>query len=145
MATVRFYDKSHTPEGRLIYSVIPARYRGKWIFVRNRMRSAWSICAGHIEDGETSDEAAARELMEETGALEFSLQRIATYSVENEGVTGYGRLYFAEIIHLGDIPEGSEIAGRIFEDELPDDLIYPDVQPVLFSRAVKWLREEGQL
>jgi 8-oxo-dGTP diphosphatase len=83
--------------------------------------------------------------MEETGALEFSLHRIATYSVENEGVTGYGRLYFAEIIQLGDIPEGSEIAGRIFEDELPDDLIYPDVQPVLFSRAVKWLREEGQL
>ncbi|NLA48839.1 MAG: NUDIX domain-containing protein [Bacteroidales bacterium] len=142
MATVRFYDKSHTPEGRLIYSVIPARYRGKWIFVRNRISSAWGICAGHIEDGETSDEAAARELMEETGALEFSLHRIATYSVEKEGKTGYGRLYYAEVIQLGPVPEGSEIAERIFGDGLPDDLIYPDVQPVLFSRVLKWLREE---
>lgn len=141
MSVVRFYDKSHIPEGKLIYSVIPARYRGKWIFLRKTTRPTWEICAGHIEDGETSDEAAERELMEETGALEFSLSLIATYSVENEGRTGYGRLYYAEVTDIGDVPDRSEIAERIFADGLPDDLTYPEVQPVLFGHVLSWLGE----
>ncbi len=69
MTIVRFFDKSFIPEGKLTYSVISARYEGKWIFVRHRLRSTWEICGGHIEPGETPEEAAAREVMEDTGGF----------------------------------------------------------------------------
>ena len=145
MAIVRFYDKSCTPGGKLRYSVISARFKGKWIFVRNSMRSTWEICGGHIEEGESPDETARRELMEETGSQKFSLECVATYSVEKDGITGYGRLYFAEVTVLGSIPEGSEIAERIMGDELPENLTYPDIQPELFSKILSWLRQEQRV
>jgi len=76
MTVVKFFDKDFVPEGKLTYSVISARYKGKWIFVRHRLRNTWEICGGHIEPGETPEEAASREVMEETGAIEFELSCI---------------------------------------------------------------------
>ncbi len=145
VTTVRFFDESFIPEGKLTYSVISARFQDKWIFVRNRLRDTWEICGGHIEDGESPDEAARRELMEETGATEFSMWCIATYSVEKEGNTGYGRLYFAEVTLLSGIPGSSEIAERVLLNELPDRLTYPDIQPWLFGRTLDYLRGKSRI
>ena len=55
------------PLEKLTYVVIGAREEGKWIFVRHKERDSWELPAGHIEPGETSFEAAKRELFEETG------------------------------------------------------------------------------
>lgn len=142
---VRFYDKSFIPPGKLIYSVISAKFDGKWIFVRHRQRETWEICAGHIEVGESSDEAARREIMEETGAIEFNLECVATYSVEKEGKTGYGRLYYADVTRLANIPESSEIAERKLLDTLPDKLTYPDIQPQLFRRVLRFLEKKDRI
>ncbi len=82
MTEVKFYDPLFVPDSKLTYSVISAIYNGKWIFVRHQQRSTWEIAGGHIEKGETSfDGGRSRELMEETGALKFDLECIATYSV----------------------------------------------------------------
>ena len=144
MTIVRFYDTAFVPDGKLTYSVISARINGKWIFVRHRKRNTWEISGGHIENQESSDDAARRELMEETGAREFSLDCIATYSVEENGNTGYGRLYFAEITTIGDIPDVSEIAESMFLDRLPDNLTYPDIQPQFFRKTLEFLEEKGR-
>lgn len=142
---VKFYDPSFSPDSKLVYSVIAARYKGKWIFVRHRKRKTWEIAGGHIEKGESSDDTARRELKEETGAEEFTIDRIATYSVEKEGSTRYGRLYIAEVSVLGDIPDFSEIKEIILMDNLPVRLTHPDIQPYLFARTVEYLRERGRL
>lgn len=142
MTSVRFFDRSFIPEGTLTYSVVSARFKGKWIFVRHHLRNTWEICGGHIEPGETPEEAAAREVMEETGAMEFDLSCIATYSVEKDGNTGYGRLFFAEVTSLGDIPDTSEIAEKVIMDSLPEKLTYPDIQPHLFNKTIEFM---GQL
>jgi 8-oxo-dGTP diphosphatase len=97
MTEVRFYDPIFVPDLKLTYSVIAARFEKKWIFVRHRNRTTFEIAGGHIEDGETSHVAACRELMEETGAVRYSLVCIATYSVKKDGETGFGRLYLAEV------------------------------------------------
>jgi 8-oxo-dGTP diphosphatase len=139
MTVVEFFDCSFEPDSVLIYSVISARYCDRWIFVRHQDRSTWEIAGGHIEDGESSYDAAQRELKEETGALRFNLDCVATYSVTKESVTGYGRLYLAEVFEMGEIPDVAEIAEVLLSEGLPSNLTYPDIQPFLFRRSTEYL------
>lgn len=139
MTEVKFYDPLFVPGSILTYSVISARYRNSWIFVRHHNRATWEIAGGHIEKGETSFEAAGRELMEETGALKFNLECIATYSVTKDGETGWGRLYIAEVFEIGPISDISEIAEIVLSDHLPGNLTHPDIQPQLFNKTVEYL------
>jgi 8-oxo-dGTP diphosphatase len=139
MAEVNFYDPLFIPDSKLTYSVISAKFESKWIFVRHHKRSTWEIAGGHIEKGETPFEAAGRELMEETGAIEFNIECVATYSVKMNGETGWGRLYFAEVLEIGPIPDKSEILEIVLSDHLPESLTYHDIQPRLFNRVIKFL------
>lgn len=138
MTEVKFYDPSFEPGSALTYSIISAKYNNRWIFVRHHNRSTWEIAGGHIENGETSYDAACRELMEETGALKFSLDCVATYAVVKDGLTGYGRLYLAEVLELGEVPDISEIAEVILLEHLPERLTYPDIQPLLFRKCLEY-------
>jgi 8-oxo-dGTP diphosphatase len=144
MTEVKFYDPAWEPEISLTYSVIAARFLNRWIFVRHQQRVTWEIAGGHIEPGERAHEAAGRELMEETGALKFDLDCIATYSVLQDGKVGYGRLFIAEVYEMGEVPDVSEIAEIMFHEGLPDVLTYPDIQPVLFKRALKYLKDKNR-
>jgi len=139
MTEVNFYDPLFVPDSKLTYSVISAKLDEKWIFVRHNKRSTWEIAGGHIEEGESSFEAAGRELMEETGAIKFNLVCIATYSVTIDGETGWGRLYIANVFEIGPIPDISEIAEIVLSDHLPENLTHPDIQPHLFKRTVEYL------
>jgi 8-oxo-dGTP diphosphatase len=143
MVKIRFYDPSFKPPGILTYSVIVARFGGKWMFVRHRKRETLEIPGGHIEDNESSGEAAYRELYEETGSTQFELQCVSTYSVEQNGKTGYGRLYFAEVSERGEINDKSEIEELILSEELPDNLTYPEIQPALFDHVIKYVSNKG--
>ena len=139
MTEVIFYSPEFDPGVKLTYSVISARYSDKWIFVRHHKRKTFEIAGGHIDEGETPDEAAARELYEETGALKFSISCICTYSVRKDGDTGWGKLYFAEVSEKGSIPDISEIEEVVLLDNIPDHLTHPDIQPHLFRKTLEYL------
>jgi 8-oxo-dGTP diphosphatase len=139
MTEVKFYDPVYEPGVKLTYSVISARFNDKWIFVRHNQRTTFEIAGGHIEKGESSHEAACRELLEETGAVQFTIVCIATYSVNIDGITGWGRLYFAEVTELGPLPDMSEIGEVIFDTELPGKNTHPEIQPHLFKKTLEYL------
>ena len=139
MTEVSFYSPLYDPNVKLTYSVISARYKDKWLFVRHHKRSTFEIAGGHIEEGESAEEAASRELAEETGATRFSIVCIATYSVNKDGETGWGRLYFADVQDLGPIPDISEIQEVVMLDSIPDHPTHPDIQPHLFRRTLEYL------
>jgi 8-oxo-dGTP diphosphatase len=137
---IGFYEPDYQPDRKLIYAIIAATYKGKWVFVRHHKRNTFEIAGGHIEEGESSFQAAERELMEETGAIRFSLFCICTYSVTMNNETGFGRLYFADIDEIGDIPDNSEIGEVILSDTLPENLTHPFIQPYLFKKVKEFLK-----
>ncbi|WP_421919177.1 NUDIX hydrolase [Marinifilum sp.] len=131
---VNFLDPLSIPEENLKYSIVCSKYQNKWVFVRHKLRNTWEMPAGHIEENESALQAARRELYEETGAKEFSLKLIADYSCDWQGEINCGRIFFANITHLGELPE-SEIAEICFFNNLPEELTYPVIQNVIFEKV----------
>ena len=134
MINATFHSASEIPDERIGFAVICAHHRGKWIFVRHKSRTSWEIPGGHREVGESVEEAARRELYEETGASAYELFRLGIYGVDRDGEYSYGGLYFAEVSELGELPE-SEIGEMRLFDRLPDELTYPQIQPELYKKA----------
>jgi 8-oxo-dGTP diphosphatase len=140
MTEINFYEPAFTPESKLIYSVIAAKYCDCWLYVRHRKRTTWEIPGGHIEENESPEQAARRELTEETGAIDFNLECVATYSVCQDKRTTYGRLYLAEVSKLGPFPDRSEIEEIKKMAGLPDNLTYQVIQPVLFEKVISFIK-----
>ncbi len=74
--TISFHNIN--PERNLLYGIV-ARYKDRWVFCRQHGRDTWELPGGHIEPGEQADHAARRELVEETGAIEFDMQARVRY------------------------------------------------------------------
>lgn len=136
---VRFYSVGDIDEKAMRYAVIAAQHGGKWIFVKQKARTTWEIPGGRNEQGESIAQTAQRELYEETGALQFVLTEVCDYSV-TRGETTYGRLFFADIQQMGPLPE-SEISEVLLQEELPRELTYPDIQPLLLRRVKETIQE----
>lgn len=116
------------------YSVIISKSGEKYVFCRHKDRSTWEFPGGHIEKGEHPDEAARRELWEETGAKDFDLYQISPYSVTMDGEENFGMLYFADIFTFGELPALEIEEVKLFDD-LPENWTYPLIQPKLLKEA----------
>lgn len=131
---VNFLDTFTIPEKQLKYAIVCSQFQKQWVFVRHKLRSTWEMPAGHIEKEESALAAARRELYEETGATDFSLRALYDYSCVWHGETNYGRIFFADIKQLGELPK-LEIAEIHFFKNLPENLTYPDIQNLVFEKV----------
>ena len=101
---VKFYKLGEISDEKYKFAVVSAAYKGKWIFVRHKDRQTWEIPGGRREEDEDINVTAARELFEETGAVDYEIKPVCDYSVTIDGVTSYGRLFYAEVIEIGELP-----------------------------------------
>lgn len=139
MCQVTFHSQGEIDDSLLGYAVIAARYQDKWILCRHRDRTTWEIPGGHRETGESVEEAARRELREETGAVEFTIQRVTDYGVVKKDETTYGTLFLAIVSKVDDLDVHSEIKEIALYDILPENLTYPDIQPRLYLEVQLWI------
>lgn len=138
MIEVNFPD--NIADELLTFAVIIAKTEGKWVFCRHRERDTYEVPGGHREPGETILETAKRELREETGAVDFTIQPICVYSVKgktkvnkSENDISYGMLYIADITSFEELH--SEIAEILITDSLVENWTYPLIQPKLLEEA----------
>ena len=137
---VRFYEE--VDDKLLKFAVIISRSQGKWVFYKHRERDTYEIPGGHREKNETILNAAKRELYEETGATDYSIKEICAYSVigknrvNESGEETYGMLYYADIKEF-DKELHSEMEKVVLFDELPTELTYPLIQPLLIEEYLR--------
>lgn len=146
MIKVNFYELNSVDDEKLAFAVIMSRYKDKWIYVKHKERCTLEIPGGHREANESIEEAASRELYEETGAKKFTLLPVCIYAVEKAYDISYtesfGQLFYAEIEELDKLPE-SEIEKIQLYDDIPKDLTYPLIQPFLHNKVVKFINNYG--
>ena len=135
---VKFYEI--VDDSLLKFAVIVAKSNGKWVFCKHKERDTYECPGGHREVGENIDNTARRELYEETGANDYTIQPVCVYSVtapDNfDGKETFGKLYYAEIKGFeGELH--SEIERIELFDELPTNWTYPQIQPLLLKEIEK--------
>lgn len=144
---VQFYDE--VEDELLKFVVIVSKYQDKWVFCKHKERNTYELPGGHRED-ESIDEAAIRELKEETGALTFDIEPVCVYSVTGKnrvnatGEEQFGMLYYADITSL-ETDLHSEIEQIYFFDQLPKRWTYPKIQPLLIEEVERRRQLEHKL
>lgn len=142
---VKFYDSAD--DKLLNFAVIIARSNGKWVFCKHKKRDTLECPGGHREENEAIDDTAKRELVEETGAIKFSIHPLCVYSVVGKnrinetGEETFGKLYYSEIDSFEDELH-SEIEKIVLLDSLPTNWTYPLIQPLLvkeYQRRIETL------
>ena len=58
MTIVKFYNPSFVPDINLTYPVVAARFKDKWLFVRQKDLTTWEIAGEHIEENESPFDVA---------------------------------------------------------------------------------------
>ena len=128
MFEVKTYDLGYCRESEYTRVVCVCRYKDKFVFSYNKKRNGWEIPGGHIEEGESWEEACKREMYEETGATDIKVTPVCVYKIST-----YGLLCYCEILELSDLPEEYEMNEIMLSDDLPDNLTFPESFKIYFD------------
>ncbi|GIN60037.1 putative 8-oxo-dGTP diphosphatase YtkD [Robertmurraya siralis] len=124
-ATVRLAFKKNSFSEAPRHVLVICEYQNEWLLTKHPVRGL-EFPGGKVEPGESIEEAAKREVYEETGAKLESLQLIGEYEIENDTETFVKAIFYGKISHLEKRPHFHEtegpalINGNILEERFND-------------------------
>ena len=96
---VKLSFENHPFSSHPKHVLIICTYEGKWLLTKHKNRGL-EFPGGNVEYGETVEEAAYREVMEETGAVIDQLRYVGQYKVKGKARIVVKNVYVAHIQQL---------------------------------------------
>lgn len=98
--------------------LVIAKFKGQWLLTDHSLRGL-EFPGGKVESGEGLEQAAAREVYEETGAVISELEWFAEYTVNSEKPF-CKTVFIANVLRLEDVPlletKGAMLMDRLILD-----------------------------
>src|SRR5699024_1419483 len=110
-----FADHPFAKHPRHVFVI--CQYNGRWLLTHHRDRGL-EFPGGKVETGETAEEAAIREVMEETGGVVTAIHYLAQYQVKGKSETIIKNVYYAHIKQLEQRRSYYETYGPVLVDVL---------------------------
>ncbi|HLQ70268.1 MAG TPA: nucleoside triphosphatase YtkD [Bacillota bacterium] len=117
--TLSFKDEPFSKNPKHVFII--CTYQNKWLLTKHSDRGL-EFPGGKVEEGETAEMAAKREVMEETGGKVNKLTYIGQYKVYGKSETIIKNIYKAEIDSLEEQDTYYETDGPVLQDVLPSDI-----------------------
>jgi len=114
--TLSFDDHPYSEQPKHVWVI--CKYNKKWLLTRHKDRGL-EFPGGKVEQGETAEEGAIREVMEETGGMIKTLHYIGQYYVEGKSDHIIKNVYFADVEELTDQPTYYETEGPVLLETVP--------------------------
>ena len=131
MFEINLYELGHCNDNELTRVVCVSKCKDDFVFSYNKKRNGWEIPGGHIEEGETWEEAAKREMYEETGATKIEVEPVCVYKIST-----YGLLCYCKILEMKELPKEYEMEKILLRETLPDNLTFPDSSKIYFETVI---------
>ncbi|MGE8206246.1 RNA deprotection pyrophosphohydrolase [Heyndrickxia sp. NPDC080065] len=139
--TLSFLEHSFPIKSDHVFVI--CRYKDKWLLTSHPQRG-YEFPGGKIEEGETAEEAAKREVMEETGGVVERLHFIGEYLVnDRENGAFVKTIYFSDIDQLLCTQNYLETNGpMLIEDDLLEKVNGKKFSFIMKDNVVKRSLEE---
>src|SRR5699024_4444508 len=102
--------------------LIICMFRDAWLLTKHKNRGL-EFPGGNVEEGETAEEAAYREVMEETGGVVNELTYVGQYKVSGKKRTIIKNVYVAQIEKLIEQDTYYETDGPHMIQQLPENIM----------------------
>ncbi|SET33133.1 8-oxo-dGTPase [Oceanobacillus limi] len=98
------------------------KYNNKWLLTDHKERGL-EFPGGNVEEGETPEQAAEREIREETGGIVKKLTYVGQYYVAGKGKHVIKNVYFASIQLLHKQKTYYETNGPVLLNDIPSNVM----------------------
>ena len=115
IVSLSFSNHSFEKDARHVFVI--CTYENRWVLTKHKKRGL-EFPGGKVEEGETLEQAAKREVLEETGGVVDSLSFIAQYEVFGNEEHFVKNVYYAKISSFQEQNHYFETDGPVLIEEL---------------------------